>query len=521
MKAGYRRFAPIGLYLAGLAALVTLGLYVVQREWNPPIQISLSVIVLGLVLFVFLDPDRARRLVTRRQARYGSNAIVLILALFGILIVVNYLVFQNAQDWNLRWDLTEDQEHTLAQETLDTLATLPEPVVARAFYTTRLAPTAVRARDLLNDYKFFANGNFDYVFIDPEENPILAQQANITRDGTIILEMGELHEPVSFVTEREITASLVRLLNPEEQKIYFLTGHGERTIENSDDESLGQVKSALENKNYTVETLNLLVTNEIPEDATTIVVVDPSQPVSSDEVTLLKDYLDGGGAMIVMQEPTPLTEFDDTPDPLADYLVGSWGIAFGDDIVVDLASNQPLIAVAFQYADHDITRKLQGLATFFPNTRTVQVTEPVDGINQIELVLTSEQSWGETDFESISTGQNVTADEGVDIIGPVSLAVVAEDNTTNARLVVFGDADFASNGFYNVFGNGDLFINSLDWVAEQENIINLTPKNQTQRFLVPPQRYTLGLILLGTVFVIPGLVLLSGIVVWIRRRRRV
>ncbi len=275
MKPEWRRFAPIGLYLSLIAALASIGLYIVQREFNLYLQICLGLIIVGLALYALLDPERVRQLLTGRQARYGSNALVLSLAFVGIVVVLNYLVFQHSK----RWDLTEDKQYTLAPETLDTLKNLKEPVMAQAFFTKRMSTD--QAQVMLDQYKTNSNGKFNYMFIDPERNPVLAEQSNITRDGTIVLSMGELKEPVSNVSEQEMTGALVRLLNPEQRTIYFLTGHGEYSPEDSGEKSFAQVKRTLESKNYLVKTLNLLASNQIPDDAKVIVVAGPQKPVSS------------------------------------------------------------------------------------------------------------------------------------------------------------------------------------------------------------------------------------------------
>ena len=228
-----------------------------------------------------------------------------------------------------------------------------------------------------------------------------------------------------------------------------------------------------------------------------------------------------------MQEPIPVTEFGDDPDPLAAYLEESWGIILGEDIVVDVSSNQLFVAVANEYGNHPITEKMQGLMTFYPTVRSI-TSIPTDlGPNLTSLVFTSPQSWAETDFAALQVSAEtqqapqLTPNEGIDILGPVPLAVSAEaPATSGGRLVVFGDSDFASDGFYAQFGNGDIFINSLDWVAEQEEIINLTPKDNVQRFMLPPQNVIQNAILLGVVFVLPGLVLFAGVVVWAQKRRR-
>ncbi|HJW91727.1 MAG TPA: GldG family protein [Anaerolineales bacterium] len=518
MKPTWRRFAPLGLYLALLAALASAGLYIVQRTWNLPLQISLGLFVIGLALYAALDPEQVRVFLTGRQARYGSNALVLSLAVIGILVVVNYLVYTNSK----RWDLTENQQFTLAPETIDTLAKLPQPVHARAFFTP--AANADTALGLLDQYKFKSEGNFDYEFINPEAKPLEAQEAGITRDATVVLSSGERKELITLISEQELTTGLIRLMSEGERKVYFLTGHGERGPENTGETSYSQASSSLESKNYIVETLNLLSTHTIPDDTAAIVVAGPTKPVTQEEVDLLKGYLETGGALIVMEEPPYLTELGEEPDPLVDFLSASWGIRLGNDMVVDLASNQYFLAVSNNYNQHVITEKLTGMGSLYPTARSVIAGEAASGAILVSLVETSEQSWAESSVEELkafeASGELPAPTEGVDQLGPVPLVVVGEDQLAGARVAVFGDVDFGSDSWFGQYGNGDMLINSIDWATEQENLINLTPKENIQRLVVPPGRYALNLILLGSVFILPGLVLVAGVVVWIQRRRR-
>lgn len=516
MKPEWRRFAPVGLYLAILAALTSISLYVIQREWNLYLQISLGVVLLGLAIFALLDPGRVRTALTGRQARYGSNALVMAVAFVGILVVVNYLGYKNSK----RWDLTEDKQNTLATETLDTLANLPEPVEALGFFTARISSDS--AENLLEKYKFEGKGKFNYRFIDPEADPIAAKDAKITRDGMIVMKMGDRQESLEFVSEKEMTSALVRLISGETRSVYFLTGHGERDPEGVGDEAYSLVKLVLEGKNYVTGKLNLLSTANIPDDATVIVIAGPQQPLANEEVEKLKAFVESGGGLVVMEEPLVLTDFADRPDPLAAYLSESFGIVLGNDIVVDFTSQQPFVAVANSYASHPITQKMQGLVSLFPTTRSVSVTGEFNDLNRTELVLTAENAWAETDLQSLQGGEQIELqpDPGVDMLGPVSLAVIVEGLGKENRLIVYGDADFANDANFMQYGNGDLLINSIDWAAGQENLINLTPKDSIQRVLIPPGRYTMGLILFGFVFLVPGAVLFSGIVVWIQRRKR-
>lgn len=241
-----KRYASIGLVVAGLAAVAAFSFYFVQREWNLAVQISLALIVIGVAAFILLDPDRARNMVSGRQARYGSNAVVLSLAFTGIIIVLNVLVYQNATDWKLRWDWTENQDNTLAPETIDILATMPSKVTVRAYYTSSNAASMEQTRDLLDNIKFYAGDNFEYEIIDPGADPLGAQQDGITRDGTLIFELEDNIEQVTTVTEQEIATALIRLLNPGDQKVYFLIGHGERNFEETGDGSVNLFKLELE-----------------------------------------------------------------------------------------------------------------------------------------------------------------------------------------------------------------------------------------------------------------------------------
>jgi ABC-type uncharacterized transport system involved in gliding motility auxiliary subunit len=512
----WRRFAPFGLYLALVAALVAGSLYIVQREFNLWLQISLAMIVVGLALFVIMDPERVRLALTGRQARYGSNALLMTVAFVGILGVINYLAYENPK----RWDLTEDSQHTLAKETLEVLQVLPEPVEALAFY-----PQAVNyqlAQKMLDDYKFYSDGVFDYRFIDPYQDPVTARAVNVPIEttGTIVLRMGDRQERVAYVSEQEMTGALVRLMG-EKLSIYFLTGHGEFTPEQSSEEGLSQLQQALESKNYTVQMLNLLATPTIPDDARTIVIAGPAKPLSENEVELLKAFTEQGGSLVVMLEPVIFTDFGDEPDRLAQYLAEDWGLLTANDVVVDLSSNQPFVAYAFSYSNqHLVTNRMQGLASAFPTARSVRAGESPSGAVATELVLTSPQSWAETDLETLVNTQQANPDQGVDLLGPVPVAAASENSTTGGRVVLFGDSEFAVNGSFTALGNGDIIVNAVDWAAAQDSLINLTPKPTTQRMLLPPTTVTQGLILLGAVFVPAGLVIAGGVTTFVQRRRR-
>jgi ABC-type uncharacterized transport system involved in gliding motility auxiliary subunit len=401
------------------------------------------------------------------------------------------------------------------------LDSLTGPVEAAAFFTPELS--SATAESLLDQYAYNSDSKFTYEFIDPVSEPALAQEAGITQDGTIVFTLGENKQLVTASSETEITSALIRLMNPGGLSVYFLTGHGEFSIEGSSDNSMTRLVSELETKNYTVNTLNLMAESEIPEDATVLVIAGPMQPVSETEVQLLDEYLNNGGTLIVMEEPTVLTDFGDRADPLAEYLSENYGILLGNDVVVDLDAadmiNQPFVAISAQFSNHPITDKMENMATFFPTARSITISEISSSIKQTSLILTTERAWAETDLATFMDS-TLQPDEGVDPFGPLTLAAAVEDLSNGAKLIVFGDAEFPLDANYDVYGNGTMMVNAIDWAAGEEDLINLSTGTTTERYLNLSNPYLSGFVLLGSIVVIPGLIVVAGIVTWLLRKKR-
>lgn len=512
MKAKLLKFSKIGLIIAAVGGFASFSLGLILKEFNLPVQISLGVAVIGLASFIILNPGIIRRSISGRQAKHGSNAFLLTLAVLGILSIINLLSYKNT----IRWDLTEDKENTLAKETLSILNSLDTPIQAQAFFSSNLSRES--ALSLLEKLKIASNGQFDYEFIDPNLQPIQASNAGIVRDGSIVLKMEERQEIVTTITESQVTSALLRLSNPGDRMIYFLSGHGERSITEISEFSYTQAVTELKTKNYNINELNLLATNSIPEDALAIVIAGPVKPLSSKEVQLIKDYQITGGSLIVLYEPSVLTQFDEQEDPLQIYLSEFWSVQINDDFVIDVTAENEMNAIITSFVDHPISDTLTMVA-IMPSTRSVTNNTSTTKVAS-SLAFTSENSWAESDLNSLLQG-NYEFTSGIDIVGPISLAAISEDATTGSRVVVFGDVDFANDSNYTYYGNADLFLNSVDWAANQDNLINLTPRTQTQRVIATPHVYIQGLIMFGSIVMLPALIILAAIFVFVRRKREI
>lgn len=522
------RYAFIGLIVAGLGCL---GLGVVAllqgtialRLFTPPsantipqaLAISAGVIVVGLAAYSILNPESVRRFISGRQARYGSNALVMSLAFILILIIVNVLVYQNPKTW----DLTEGKSHTLAPQSIQALNTLPEKVTAIAFFSPQTPSDT--ARQLLTDFQGSSKGKFDFRFVDPTTDPLQARQYGITRDGQIVLTMGKATETASSADESSITEALARLINPQARTVYFMTGHGEPDVAGTGTIALTRASQTLTSKNYTVKTLNLAAENKVPDDAKTIIIVGPQNPLLDSEVALLKAYLDKGGALVIMEDPTPLTKIGSNPDPLANYLQSDWGVTLDNDMVIDQTTSQPLSAISASYSKSAPITQNMTTVTIMPEARSLEISKTLpNGVTAEPLILTAQNSWGETDLAALQANQKASFDATTDIPGPLILGVAANNALGGGRVVVFGNSAFVTDKGFDYYANGDIFANSVDWAAQQTNLINITPRTPPTRVFNPPTQALMIAVVLGAVILIPGLTVAAGISSWLARRRQ-
>lgn len=531
-----QRFAPAGLAVAGAGLLAALAAWVVEWQTERSVPIALAVAAVGLIAWGVMDQEHLRHWLAGRQARYGGNALTMSLAFIGIVVVATYLVHANSR----QWDLTEDRIYTLAQQSLDVTAQLPAPVEAVGYYSSRYGNSRDNIKILLNAYNDASGGKFSYRFVDPESNPSESIQAGVTSDGTLVLSLGTRSEKVINPSEQTITAALIKLTSAKVPVVYFLGGHGERSLEEFGEIGLTTLKTALERQNYTVKPLGLLGRDEgVPEDADAVVIVSPVKPLDQTEVDQLSAYLNRGGALVWLQEPTFLQPDRPEvlpPDPLAEYVATQWGIHMQDNLLVDLGGTQfgsdlfSTVVIPVQgygsYGPSPITDRLQGLSTVFPGgARSLAVVSPPPNVSIIALVQSGDEVFGETDYAAIvalykeGDASGIDYNEGVDPIGPLTLAVSAENAVSGARLIVFGEADFVTNQAFNFQGNGDLVLNSTNWAAEQESLISIAPKQQTTRILVPPSQLTMRLMTIIVVWLPPLAVAGLGLAVWLQRRK--
>jgi ABC-type uncharacterized transport system involved in gliding motility auxiliary subunit len=192
-----------------------------------------------------------------------------------------------------------------------------------------------------------------------------------------------------------------------------------------------------------------------------------------------------------------------------------------NDIVIDPSSSQLIVAVEYSYGSHAITDKLksQNMVSFFPAARSLTLNEKIQNVQTTALVTTIDRSWGETDFSALQNNQ-AAFDSTTDLAGPLTVAAAAQNSTTQGKVVVIGNSAFASDLYFDQYGNGDLFVNAVDWAAGQVNMINLTSSQPISRQMQLPSSLTILLLAFVFIILLPGLVVAGGVASWLKRRAR-
>lgn len=500
----HKLFSYVGLL--GLALLLSGYLrYSIQETMYP---LNKTLLIAGAVLLVMsglLNFQSIRAYSRRRSARLGANTLAIILAFIVILGLINFLGYRHHN----RVDLTAEQLYSLSDQTRKIVSGMEKDVKIIKFDKT----DDLTLRDLMQEYRDLSR-RVSYERIDPQVKPEVAKQHGISRMGEVVVVSGDRTERPVDTGEQELTSAIVKVTRGELKTICFVEGHGEKQLSSAEADGYSLADRVLKSENYQTKTINLVAENQVPAECAVLVLAGPKQSLFPQEAEMVGRYLDGGGKAMLMPDP-------DTDPKLGDVLT-AWNIRLGEDTIVDtsgagrLFGTGPAVPLVRTYGSHPITRDLGNTMTFFPLARSVTVADSSKAdVTVTELLKTSEDSWAETELKD----GKARFDEGKDTKGPITLGIAASKTVgeKQARLVVVGDSDFATDNYARLQRNGDLFMNTINWLAQDEDLISIRPKDPTNRqvTMTEGQRKTLFWLI---IILMPVLVLTSGLFVWWKRR---
>ena len=408
-----------------------------------------------------------------RQGRLGANTVALSVAVIAIIGVLNFLGFRHHK----RFDLTAEGLYTLSDQTKKVVGGLQKDVKVIKFDKGDDQQLA----DQMAEFKYLSK-RVSYERVDPQQKPEIARQYAIQKFGETIVAVGERVERPQQTDEQSLVNAIMKVTRDKPKRVCFTEGHDEKGLSATEGEGFASVEGNLKNENYEVKTINLISSGQVPAECDVLVVPGPKKAFFPQEAAMIGKYLDEGGKVFLMVDP-------DTDPQLGDMLK-PWNITLGADIVLDtsgagrLLGTGPAVPIVTQYPDHPITKDMKRAATFFPFVRSVKTDDAAKGqtasIVSMDILKTSENSWAETDTKS---GQASLDESKGDKKGPITLGVAASKKVgeKEARLAVLGDSDFATNASIRFLGNKDLVLNTVNWLAQDEDLISIRPKTATNR----------------------------------------
>jgi ABC-type uncharacterized transport system involved in gliding motility auxiliary subunit len=451
----------------------------------------------------------------RRRATTMATAIVYSLIVVGILGALNFL----ANRYNKSYDSTANKAFTLSDQTEKIVKNLKGDLTI----TYWGQPTGFQqARDLLDRYKNLST-KIDVRYEDVEKNRTQALAAGVKNPiPNIFVQMGNKKETAAGLTEEDITGAIVRVLKGGDRTVCFTLGSGEHSTDDTGRDGYSTAKQQVEKSNYKTENIKLLPKPEIPADCTIVVVAGPKHEYLAPEVMALKDYVENGGRVLFLLDP-PFKfagdEVDDNDTLMA--VLSDWGVTPQKNLVLDLSgvgqlyNAGPELPIVTSYDSQAIVRDMKDVWTAFPLARSLEVKNG-DKTTVDKLFETSDDSIATTNLASGDVRPSKTDQKGPFTLGAAGTYKTGKD-TGNGRFVVVGSSGFPSNYVFGFNGNRDLFLNMLNWLSSDEDLISIRPKEPTDNPINMNARQV-NLMFYSSVLGLPLLIVAFGVGVWWRRR---
>ncbi len=450
-----------------------------------------------------------------RQTKYAAYATTYIIVIVTALVVANIL----ADRYNKSYDSTSNKRYSLSEQTAKIVKGLKQDATITYYnQSTRFND----GRDLLDQYANLSH-KLKVEYVDPDKNPQAAREANIRNFGTAVVQVGDKKEEAKSMTEEGITGALIRDLKNTTRTVCFVAGSGEHQIDNTDRDGLSQFKNLLLKDDYKSQTIDLLQKAEVPSECTVLVVAGPTKNYQQPEVDAIKKYVeDGGRALFAIDPPLKLGRDEIADNDELANLLKSWGVTLDKDLILDLnpigqiAGTGPQVALVTSYESQPIVNEMKGTATGFPLSRSIQVSN-TDKTGVQKLFNTSSSSLATDNLSS----PRVNVEDPKNRKGPLTLAAAGTYNTgkenSQGRFVVVGGSTWMANRFISFNGNGDLALNTMNWLSSDEDLISIRPKEKDDRRITMTSSQ-LAWVRATSQFMLPAIVVIAGIFVWLKRR---
>ncbi len=455
------------------------------------------------------------RLLKARQTKYAAYATVYILVVLVAIVIANVL----ADRHNKSFDATANKRYSLSPQT----AKIAQELKQDASITYFGVPSAFdRAKDQLDQYANLSP-KIHVEYVDADKNPQIARAAGVNSYPAVLVQIGNRKEQAKSFNEEGITGAFIRDLKNTTRNVCFVTGSGEHQIDDSERDGYSRLKDLLGKDEYSTKSINLLQKAEISDDCTVLVVAGPTKDYQQPEVDAIKKYVEGGGrAFFMVDPPFKMGRADIADNDALTSLLQGWGVTVDKDLILDLnpigqiAGLGAQVALVTSYNSHPILTGMRRTATGFPLSRSLEIKN-TDKTSVEKLFDSSESSFATTNLSSPKIDPNDPKNKK----GPMPLAAAGTYNTgkenSQGRFVVVGSSNWTANSFINFNGNADLALNTINWLASDEDLISIRPKDQEDR-RITMTKGQFNLVRSTSQFLLPLAVIVAGVSVWWKRR---
>ncbi len=447
--------------------------------------------------------------------KYTAYVTLYIAVILAVLGAANWL----ANRHNKSYDSTANKRFSLSEQTEKVVKNLKRDV--KITYFDRSSDFG-RARDLLDRYDNLSS-RLTVSYVDPDRKPQIAKAEGVRNYGVIYIDAADKREEAKGLSEEEITGALIRALKGGQRMVCVVSGSGEHGLDDTGRSGYSSAKDVLEKNNYKTRAISLLEKPEVPKDCTVLMVAGPRFDYVDASVNAIKSYVEGGGrALLMLDPPLQLGKEEISENAALAKLLDSWGITLNKDLVLDtsgigqLFGLSEVVPLVTSYESHAIVREMKEAATAFPITRSLEVKSANSATGE-KLVSTSGYSFATSNLSSGEIRINPDKDKK----GPFALAAAGTYRSGkeggDGRFVVVGCSGWVANNILRFNGNRDLFVNMMNWLSSDEDLISIRPKEPEDRRLMLTRRQ-MSNVFYSSVIGIPLAVILAGVGVWWRRR---
>lgn len=511
-----RRLALASAGVGVLLLFASLGLVLVDGSLSQRTAFMLFAGLALVIVYVVVDPSAVIELVHNRRARFGSLSVLVSALVIGILIAVNVVASRGTQ----AVDLTRSGLYTLSPKSVLVTRQLDSDLQVTGFFRPDQQSTKRDVQSLLNLYRQQSQ-HVKVRFVDPDQNAAQAISLGVTIPGSVVLQYKNRAPVVLNLvqqTEADVTGAIVRLESNRTPVVCWAAGDGERDRNDANQVTgYSAATELLKTSNYQIQDV-LLVQQGVPAACDVLVVLQLGRPLADSSVRAIRDYLGRGGKLLIGMDPWP----DPKVLASANAVLQPYGLSFDGGLVIEpdtshAATGDPTIPVVYSYGDSPITKDLNNKYVFFP--QSTPVTSPATNAVSVSVASTTDKAF------SIPQQRTALDRRPTDKAGPFVIMETVEQRQSSGkltRLVVVGTSALGENRTMPPSASGsnpDLLLASLDWLSEQDSLISIGPKPPAAAPLsLTDQDTRVNEVL--TLGVLPLLIVVIGLLVRMRRRRR-